>query len=150
MRVECESNEGAEPKTVVVVGNGMVSHRFCEQLRDFDSEDRWRIVVLGEETRPAYDRVALSQFFQGRSAEDLSLADVAWYEERNIDLRLGERVVEIDREQKVIKTDNGDSISFDRLVLATGSEPFVPPIPGTDTPGVFVYRTIDDLEKIRA
>ena len=146
MRVECESNEGAEPKTVVVVGNGMVSHRFCEQLRDFDSEDRWRIVVLGEETRPAYDRVALSQFFQGRSAEDLSLADVAWYEERNIDLRLGERVVEIDREQKVIKTDNGDSISFDRLVLATGSEPFVPPIPGTDTPGVFVYRTIDDLE----
>ncbi len=142
--------DGAGRKTVIVVGNGMVSHRFCEQLRNLDPGERWRVVVLGEESRPAYDRVALSQFFQGRDEEDLSLANAAWYEDRNIELRLSERVVGIDRQRKRITTDKGDVISFDRLVLATGSAPFVPPIPGADTPGVFVYRTIDDLEKIQA
>jgi len=134
---------------VVVVGNGMVGHRFCEELSERAEGLSFRVTCIGEERRAAYDRVHLSEFFAGRSADELGLADPAWYRERGFDLVLGERVVEIDREQRRVITDAGRSIAYDALVLATGSAPFVPPIPGADLAGVFVYRTIEDLEAIR-
>ncbi|MDX2166650.1 MAG: nitrite reductase large subunit NirB [Deltaproteobacteria bacterium] len=138
------------PTRVVVVGNGMVAHRFCARLMAADAERRFTLTCIGEEPRPAYDRVHLSELFCGRTAADLSLADEAWYAERGIALRLNERVESIDRRRRRVRTSGGALLGYDVLVLATGSAPFVPPLPGIETPGVFVYRTIEDVEAIRA
>jgi nitrite reductase (NADH) large subunit len=136
--------------TVLVVGNGMVSHRFCEKLVEYDAEKRYRIVVVGEEPRPAYDRVHLTNYFTERSADALLLGTHAWYAERGIELRVATKVTAIDRVARVATTGDGATIAFDLLVLATGSAPFVPPVPGIDKRGLFVYRTIEDLEAILA
>jgi nitrite reductase (NADH) large subunit len=133
---------------VVVVGNGMVSHRFCERLLEYDRPGRFRLVVVGDEPRPAYDRVHLTSFFTDRSAEKLLLGTREWYESKGIDLRTGTKVARIDRDARKVATDAGDAIDYDVLVLATGSAPFVPPVKGIDRQGVFVYRTIEDLEAI--
>ena len=138
----------SSPEVIIVVGNGMVSHRFCQKLSELGGGERYRIIVIGEEKRAAYDRVQLTSFFSGRSAEDLSLAGPEWYAERGIELRLGERVSAIDRETRQVEVSNGERLAYDRLVLATGSFPFVPPLPGIDHDGVFVYRTIEDVEAI--
>ena len=134
---------------IVVVGNGMVSVRFCEKLLEYDTNNRFHITVLGEEPRPAYDRVQLTSFFEKDSADELLLEPAAWYTDNGIELHLGDEVVEIDRKHKTVATQKGRRCSYDHLVLATGSSPFVPPIKGTDLEGVFVYRTIEDLEAIR-
>ncbi|MFC0031136.1 nitrite reductase large subunit NirB [Micromonospora chaiyaphumensis] len=130
---------------LVVVGNGMVGQRFVEALRARDQERRWRVTVLGEERRPAYDRVRLSAFFDGVSAEDLNLHSP----DDGVELRLGEPALAVDRARRIVRTASGEH-PYDALVLATGSSAFVPPIDGTDLPGVFVYRTLDDLAAIRA
>jgi len=132
---------------VVVIGNGMVGHRFCEKLR---TAGLFHIVVFGEEPRPAYDRVHLSEYFNGRSAADLSLPMTGWFEEEEIVLHLGDPVREIDRQRQVVHSGKGISQHYDHLVLATGSSPFVPDINGIEKQGVFVYRTIDDLDRIKA
>jgi NAD(P)H-dependent nitrite reductase large subunit/NAD(P)H-dependent nitrite reductase small subunit len=137
-------------RNLVVVGNGMVGQRFCERLVARDTDRHWRVVVFGEESRPAYDRVHLSDFFTGRSADDLQLVPDPWYAEHGLAVHLGERVAVVDRTACEVVTGLGRRVAYDALVLATGSAPFVPPIPGTDRRGVFVYRTIDDLEAIRA
>jgi nitrite reductase (NADH) large subunit len=133
---------------VLVVGNGMVSHRFCERLALYDRDRRFRVIVVGEEPRPAYDRVHLTNYFSERSADALLLGQAGWYEERGIDLRVGRRVVSLDRARRTARTDDGGELVYDVLVLATGSAPFVPPVPGITKRGVFVYRTIEDLEAI--
>lgn len=131
-------------KNVIVVGNGMVGQRFAEALAARDTSGAWRITVLAEEGRPAYDRVRLSAFFDGVSADELALGELP----AGVSLRLGEPVRGIDRARKVVTTDAGE-YAYDTLVLATGSRAFVPPIGGADLPGVFVYRTIDDLVALR-
>ncbi|MEV6244494.1 nitrite reductase large subunit NirB [Lentzea sp. NPDC051838] len=128
-------------QTLVVIGNGMVGHRLVEILRD----SSWRIVVFGEESRPAYDRVALSSYVDTWSSADLELTPLTGCE-----LRLGEKAVSVDRERRVVVGASGVEVQYDALVLATGSVPFVPPVPGRDLPGCHVYRTIDDLDDIRA
>ncbi|MGH7227143.1 MAG: NAD(P)/FAD-dependent oxidoreductase, partial [Gemmataceae bacterium] len=138
------------PKTVVVIGNGMVGHRFCERLVEFDAERRFRIVTFAEEPRPAYDRVNLTKYFGHRRADKLTLATPQWYAERGIHLHVGDRVTEIDRPKRVVRSQRGREVAYDYVVLATGSSPFVPPVPGIDKKGVFVYRTIEDLEQIIA
>lgn len=145
-----DTDERGETRTVVVVGDGMVGHRFCELLTERDSGERFRIVCFGEEPRPAYDRVHLSDFFAGKTADDLQLESRAWYAEQGIELHLGERVLRIDRATRTIVTSTERRRRYDALVLATGSAPFVPPLAGVERPGVFVYRTIEDLEAIRA
>ncbi|MFG2163863.1 nitrite reductase large subunit NirB [Micromonospora chersina] len=130
---------------LVVVGNGMVGQRFVEALRARDQERRWQVTVLGEERRPAYDRVRLSAFFDGVSAEELNLHTP----DDGVDLRLGAPALALDRARRVVTTATGEH-PYDALVLATGSSAFVPPIGGVDLPGVFVYRTLDDLAAIRA
>ncbi|MFG1831254.1 nitrite reductase large subunit NirB [Micromonospora chersina] len=130
---------------LVVVGNGMVGQRFVEALRARDTERRWQVTVLGEERRPAYDRVRLSAFFDGVSAEELNLHTP----DDGVELRLGEPALALDRARRVVTTAAGEH-PYDALVLATGSSAFVPPIGGADLPGVFVYRTLDDLTAIRA
>src|SRR5262245_44842647 len=131
---------------IVVVGNGMVSHRLCEKLADRIGTTVASVVVCGEEPRPAYDRVHLTDYFSHRSADQLALGSAAWYAERGIELLLGTRVTRIDREAHAVETDGGARLPYDVLVLATGSAPLVPPIPGADKRGVYVYRTIEDLD----
>ncbi len=134
-------------RTVVVVGNGMVGHKVVESLIERDTAADWDIVVFGEEPRVAYDRVALSSFFGGATEADLTLVAPGAYD--NIDLHLGDAIVDVDRQARKLTSANGTQVAYDALVLATGSYPFVPPVPGHDLPGCFVYRTIDDLERIR-
>ncbi len=134
-------------KELVVVGNGMVGHRLVQAMRDRDTAGAWRITVLGEETRPAYDRVALSSYVDGVSAEELTLPEVA---DPLVQLHLGDAAVALDRDARMVRTAAGRELPYDALVLATGSVPFVPPVPGRDLPGCFVYRTLDDLDAITA
>jgi nitrite reductase (NADH) large subunit len=138
-----------EKPALVVVGNGMVGHRFLESAIREGLAGQRRVVAFAEETRLAYDRVNLSKFFE-KGGDALGLVEPGAYEAAGIDLRLGDAVVAIDRERRVVKTLSGEEIAYDDLVLATGSRPFVPPVPGKDLPGCFVYRTIDDLEAIAA
>lgn len=135
---------------VVVVGNGMVGQRFVDRLIAADGEGRCAVTVLGEERRAAYDRVALSSWFSGTSADDLSLVGPDLLGGTRVDYRLGCPAAAIRPDDKTVELESGDTIAYDELVLATGSSPFVPPIPGHELPGCFVYRTLDDLEAIRA
>ena len=137
-------------RNIIVIGNGMVGYKFCERLSDKDSQQKFKIITFCEEPRPAYDRVHLSAYFEGKTAEDLSMASISWYKERNIDLHLEDKVISIDRDKKTVTSQKGLTLSYDKIVMATGSSPFVPPVPGIDKPGVFVYRTIEDLEDIIA
>jgi nitrite reductase (NADH) large subunit len=140
----------SKTKTVVVIGNGMVGHRFCEKLVEFDTLHQYKIVTFCEEPRAAYDRVGLTSFFAHRDAEKLMLARLDWYREHDIDLNVGDRANKIDRQRRRVTSERGREIPYDFVVLATGSYPFVPQVPGIKQLGVFVYRTIDDLERIIA
>jgi nitrite reductase (NADH) large subunit len=134
----------------IVAGNGMVGQRLVEALRDRDTTGRWRVTVLSEEAHRAYDRVALSSYFAGATAADLDLVPGGCYGTAGYELCLAEAATAIDREARTVTTSHGRVIGYDALVLATGSSPFVPPVPGRDLPGCFVYRTLDDLGAIRA
>jgi len=128
-------------KHLVVVGNGMVGHRLVSAMLDRATD--WHITVVGEESRQAYDRVALSSYVDGASEEELRLPELT-----GLDLHLGDPVTAIDREARRVVTASGTELTYDALVLATGSVPFVPPVPGRDLDGCFVYRTLDDLDAI--
>ncbi|MEU3049341.1 MULTISPECIES: nitrite reductase large subunit NirB [unclassified Streptomyces] len=135
----------ANRPTIVVVGHGMVAQRFLEALAEGGTTARARIVVFGEEPRPAYDRVRLTSYFSGSTPEDLSMVEDGFLERHGIELRLGTPVVSIDTAARTVAAEDGQVLAYDTLVLATGSYPFVPPVPGSTTPGCFVYRTIEDL-----
>jgi len=134
---------------LVVIGNGMVGHRFLTTLVDKGLAASYDVTIFGEEPRVAYDRVYLSTFFDGKTADDLSLCKPGQYEAAGFRLILGDKATHIDREAKTVTSAAGLTVAYDKLILATGSYPFVPPIPGSDKPGCFVYRTIEDLEAIR-
>lgn len=128
----------------------MVSYKFCEKLRAIAAREEFQVTVFGEETYPAYDRVHLSDYFESSSIEKLLMVPTTWYQENDIELRTGELVTEIDRSSKTITTHKGNTCPYDYLILATGSRAFVPSIPGREKKGVFVYRTIEDLDQIIA
>ena len=136
--------------TVVVIGNGPVGHRFCERLLEYDADRRYRIVTFCEEPRPAYDRVRLTSYFEHRDPARLALARIDWYSRNGILLHVGDRARQIDRQRRVVVSESGVEVPYERVVLATGSRPFVPPVEGMGKRGVFVYRTIEDLESIIA
>ncbi|MBX2836473.1 MAG: nitrite reductase large subunit NirB [Gammaproteobacteria bacterium] len=133
---------------IVVVGNGMVGHHYIETLRKSNSSVQ--ICVIGEETRPAYDRVHLSEVFDGKEPADLGLTTREHYREIAVEAHFGDRVAKIDRENKKVITEGGQVFEYHKLVMATGSYPFVPPISGADQEHCLVYRTIDDLAQIKA
>ena len=135
---------------LVVIGNGMVGQRFLEQLVARANGGSTQVTVLCEEPRPAYDRVQLTGLFSGKSAADLNVVPAGFFEQPGMTLRLDDKAVAIDRERKLVRSARGAELPYDKLVLATGSYPFVPPLPGKDRPDCFVYRTIEDLEAIRA
>ncbi len=133
---------------VLVIGNGMVGHYFVSQLRIIHPNTSIR--VLSGEPRLTYDRVHLSEFFSGKTAEDLAMTTAAEYDEQNIQYHLNAWVTSIDREAKLVTTKSGETYAYKSLVLSTGSYPFVPPIPGNDQAHCLVYRTIEDLNAIQA
>ncbi|PKH01710.1 nitrite reductase (NAD(P)H) [Psychromonas sp. MB-3u-54] len=134
---------------IVVVGNGMVGHKFIDTLITDESVD-YEIITFSEESRLAYDRVQLSGFFSGKTADDLALTDATYYQENGINFVLNDKVVTLDTKNNQVVTNSGRIEPYDKLVLATGSFPFVPPIAGNDKEHCHVYRTIDDLEDITA
>jgi nitrite reductase (NADH) large subunit len=134
---------------IIVVGHGMVGHKFLESLAETGLKNA-EVTVLCEEPRPAYDRVHLSEYFSGKTADDLSLVEPGFFERTGFTLRLAARAVAIERRTKTVTTADGEELPYDKLVLATGSTPFVPPVPGRDRPKCFVYRTIEDLEGMKA
>ncbi|MFE5486888.1 NAD(P)/FAD-dependent oxidoreductase [Streptomyces sp. NPDC056527] len=133
-------------RTLVVAGYGPVGHRLVTELRTLDRTDGWQVVVLGEEPRGAYDRVALSSLVSGPTPADLALPAP----DSLVDVRLSTTVTGIDRERRTVRCAEGRRLGYDALVLATGSRPFVPPVPGHDLPHCFTYRTVEDIDAIRA
>ncbi|OXM44887.1 nitrite reductase (NAD(P)H) [Amycolatopsis thailandensis] len=136
-------------RNLVVAGHGMVAHRLVEAVRAEDKAGEWQIVVLAEEARPAYDRVALTSYVDTWDPASLALEGADYADDPLVELRLGDAVASVDRDRKVVVTEAGHEQPYDTLVLATGSRPFVPPVPGHDLPGCYVYRTIEDLDAIR-
>jgi len=134
---------------IVVIGHGMVGHKFLETLAELKAPGI-KVTVLAEEPRPAYDRVHLSEFFSGKTAQDLSLVAPGFFESTGFELRLNSKVVAIERRNHTVTLASGEVIPYDKLVLATGSYPFVPNVPGKDRANCFVYRTIEDLEGMTA
>jgi nitrite reductase (NADH) large subunit len=132
---------------VVVIGNGMVGYKFCEKL--LSKTPNFSLTVFGEESNYAYDRVHLSEFYNGKSVQDLSMSSLDWYAENGIKLYLSDAAVDIDRSLQLVYSAAGHIIKYDVLIFATGSAPFIPNISGIDKKGIFVYRTIDDLTLIK-
>ncbi|MDB5935038.1 MAG: nitrite reductase [Massilia sp.] len=130
---------------IIVIGHGMVGHKFLETLA-LDAAPHLDVTVLCEEPRPAYDRVHLSEFFAGKSADDLSLVAPGIFDKGNVAIKLNAKVTAVDRAAKTVTVASGEVLAYDKLVFATGSYPFVPPLPGKDRKDCFVYRTIEDLE----
>ena len=146
-----------EKKKIVVIGNGMVGQRFMENILKLDTEKKCTIATFCEEKRAAYNRVKLTSYFETLNPSDLSMTSefkddgsTSWYEENGVELFLNDKAVSMDTETKTVIGESGKTMPYDIAVLATGSFPFVPPIPGTKRPGVFVYRTIEDLEAMLA
>eukprot|EP00529_Nitzschia_sp_RCC80_P003114 CAMPEP_0113494840 /NCGR_PEP_ID=MMETSP0014_2-20120614/29309_1 /TAXON_ID=2857 /ORGANISM="Nitzschia sp." /LENGTH=1122 /DNA_ID=CAMNT_0000388735 /DNA_START=417 /DNA_END=3785 /DNA_ORIENTATION=- /assembly_acc=CAM_ASM_000159 len=154
-----------EKKKVVVIGNGMVGQRFMENMidlcnnnkEDTGGDDGVQLSTFCEEPRAAYNRVKLTSYFESLDPSNLSMTSefkpdgsTQWFEDNDVKLLLGEKAVSIDTATKTITGSKGTTVPYDACVLATGSFPFVPPIPGKQRPGVFVYRTIEDLEGMLA
>ena len=135
---------------LVVIGNGPVGHNFLEYLVESGQSDNYQVTVFGEEPIPAYDRVHLTAWFKTQSVDDINMVKDDFYPRNNFALHTGDKATKIDRVNKVVISETGLEVSYDKIILATGSFPFVPPVPGHDRDNVFVYRTIEDLEKITA
>ncbi|HMW47150.1 MAG TPA: FAD-dependent oxidoreductase, partial [Cellvibrionaceae bacterium] len=135
---------------ILVVGNGMVGHKLIENLVQHPDAQSYEVVTFAEEPRLAYDRVQLSKYFSGATAEDLMLTSEDYYQSNGVRYKLNDKVVAIDAANNCVTTASGHSEPYHALVLATGSYPFVPPLPGKDQPHCLVYRTIEDLEAITA
>ncbi len=135
-------------KKLVLVGNGMAGVRTIEEILSLSKEE-FEITIFGSELHPNYNRILLSKVLQGDTdVKDITLNDWDWYNEHNIQLHVGETVAGIDPFSKKISTDKGRSESFDNLIIATGSNPFILPIPGTDKIGVTAFRNIKDTDEM--
>nr|WP_319556435.1 nitrite reductase large subunit NirB [uncultured Vibrio sp.] len=135
---------------LVVIGNGMVGHRYIEDLVEKADVTELDITVFCEEPRVAYDRVHLSSYFSHHTADELSLVKEGFYQKHGINMLIGERAININRENRIVYSSTGREVQYDKLILATGSFPFVPPIKGHESKDCFVYRTIEDLKAIEA
>ncbi|GAB2628365.1 hypothetical protein GCM10027168_70110 [Streptomyces capparidis] len=136
------------PRRLVVVGHGMAAHRLVTALRSRDRHGRWRVLVLGEEPHPAYDRIALADRLAGAPARDLALPGHG--PDPLVEVRTRARVTAVDPAARTVRTADGGPLPYDALVLATGAVPFRPPVPGTGLPGCVPFRTLADADAIRA
>jgi len=135
---------------LVVIGNGPVGHNFLEYLVESGKSDQYQVTVFGEEPLPAYDRVHLTSWFKNQSVDDINMVSDGFYPKNDFILHTGDKATKIDINRKLVISESGIEVSYDKIILATGSFPFVPPVPGHQRDNIFVYRTIDDLEKITA
>lgn len=134
---------------VLVIGNGMVGHHFAQSLRKRDDKNLFHVTIVGEESHPAYDRVGMSGYLRGKSVADLALDFAVKADDSRLDVLRDQRVVSLNRAARIATTDIGTELPYEIAVIATGSRAFLPPVEGHDLPGVFLYRTIDDLDAIR-
>src|SRR5690606_24849984 len=140
--------ENIMKERIIVVGNVMVGHKFIEDLLTGEKAEHYQVMTFAEEPRLAYDRVKLSYYFAGSTVEDLMLTSETQYQSRGVGYLLNDKVVSMGTAANQITTASGRMESYDKFVLATGSYPFVPPVPGRDQPHCLVFRTIEDLEAI--
>jgi nitrite reductase (NADH) large subunit len=140
----------ATKKNLVIIGNGMVGHHFVNEWQKQADANNWQLHIIGEEPVTAYDRVHLSEYFQGKNHAELAYCTEADYQQQSIKTYLGTKATSIDRNAQTITLSSGEVLSYDKAVLATGSYAFVPPIPGYDNDRCFVYRTLDDLDAMKA
>ena len=135
---------------LVVVGAGMASGRMLEHLIDGQPGD-WDVTLFNAEPRGNYNRIMLSPVLAGdKTYEEIVTHDDTWYATRGVTCRFGEKVANIDRAAKTVTAANGDVLTYDKLVLATGSNPFIIPLPGHDLGGVIAYRDLEDTERMMA
>lgn len=133
---------------ILLIGNGMVGCQFCIDFLAKGLNHKFELTVFGKEAKPAYDRVKLTDYAREQKLSKITLKDLTWYKKNNIKIHVDEAVISIDRETKTLTTSKDNTYTYDRLVFATGSKPFVPPIPGKENDGVFVYRTCKDVDQI--
>ncbi|PJB06838.1 MAG: nitrite reductase large subunit, partial [Hydrogenophilales bacterium CG_4_9_14_3_um_filter_63_34] len=139
---------------LVLVGNGMAGMRTLEELLRA-APDLYDITVFGDEPHPSYNRIMLSPVLAGeQTVEQIILNPRDWYADRGITLYTGKRIVKIDRKRRTVEADDGRGgktvAAYDRLLLATGSKPFILPVPGADLPGVVGFRDIADVDAMIA
>ncbi|MEC5385934.1 nitrite reductase large subunit NirB [Uliginosibacterium sp. H3] len=135
---------------LVMVGNGMAGVRTIEEILKI-APDMYDITVFGAEPHPNYNRILLSPVLAGEmTIQDIILNDLDWYKDNNIDLRVGKKITTIDRKNRKVIADDGTEAEYDRLLIATGSNPFILPIPGKDLKGVISYRDIADTDAMIA
>lgn len=131
---------------LVMVGNGMAGCRTLEELLKL-APDLYEITVFGAEPHPNYNRILLSPVLAGEmTLSDIVINDLDWYRDNGITLHAGKQVVKLDRKARKVIAADGSEAEYDRLLLATGSSPFILPVPGKDLPGVIAYRDIADTE----
>lgn len=135
-------------KTIIIIGNGMVGNKFCEKLLEKSAD--FRLIIFSDEPYRAYDRVHLSDYINKKPLEELYMSSEDWYSSKNITLHLNDPIVHLDITKQYVESGRGIQLSYDYLIFATGSSAFVPNIPGIEKEGVFVYRTIEDLDLIKA
>ena len=146
MNIVTSSGDTAMREKLVIIGNGMAPGRVLDEL--FDSGvDRYDITIFNAEARVNYDRILLSPVLSGeKSFADIVIHDDAWYASHGISLHKGKPVIDIHRASKTVTAVDGTSMHYDKLLIATGSRPIVPPLPGHDLAGVVTYRDLDDVD----
>ncbi|WP_269844475.1 nitrite reductase large subunit NirB [Acidimangrovimonas sediminis] len=143
------SSRQPDPQKLVIIGNGMAPGRLLEHL--FEARGAYDVTIFNAEPRVNYDRIMLSPVLSGeKSFDEIVIHDDAWYADRGITLHRGEKVVAIDRVARTVTSENGLTAAYDKLVIATGSTPFIIPVPGHDLPGVLAYRDLDDVTAMQA
>ena len=149
--VQVETPRAARRIRLVVAGNGMAGMRTVEELLKLGVADRFQITVFGAEPRGNYNRILLSPVLSGeQQADDIMLHRPGWYTRRGITLHSGDPIVDIDRKLRVVRSRSGMVAPYDRLLIATGSDPIVLPLPGKDLPGVVTFRDLDDVGRMVA
>ena len=136
-------------KKLLIIGNGMTSFKFCQKMVEKELTQKYQMIVFGEERYVAYDRVNLTKYYTGSSLADLEMEPRDWYDSQGITLYIHSQVTSVDPSKKTVSLYNGEGFEYDILVFATGSSAFVPSIKGIDLKGVFVYRTIEDIDAIK-
>jgi NAD(P)H-dependent nitrite reductase small subunit len=147
--VQVETPKASRRTRLVVAGNGMAGMRTVEELLKLGVADRFQITVFGAEPRGSYNRILLSPVLAGeQQADDIMLHRPGWYTKRGITLHSGDPIVEIDRKRRMVRSRSGSIAPYDRLLIATGSDPIVLPLPGKELPGVVTFRDLDDVNEM--
>ncbi|SIS64505.1 assimilatory nitrite reductase (NAD(P)H) large subunit precursor [Roseivivax lentus] len=137
------------PKSLIVIGAGMASGRLLEHL--FEAGGDWQVTLFNAEPRGCYNRIMLSPVLSGeKTYDEIVTHDDAWYAAHGVTCRFGEKVAAIDRAARTVTSETGEVLAYDKLVIATGSQPFIIPMPGHDLDGVIAYRDLDDTERMMA